>query len=227
MGDDGALKVIDDLIRYFQDDRYIRVDGRPLILIYRVKSIPNPKRFLNAWRNRCRAVGIGEICIAMVESFDLSARPENPVPYACDISVEFPAHGMVNDPPKTVNRTNPKWTGQAHDYRELALAFMRREDPGFPRIRSVLVGWDSTPRHPDSSLVLEHATPGAFQAWLEWTYQRTMEQNYGSSRIVFLCAWNEWCEGCYLEPDRRFGHAYLQAVRYALDSIETGVDFAV
>ena len=99
---------------------------------------------------------------------------------------------------------------------------MRRVEVGFPRIRSVLVGWDNTPRHSTRSLILEHSTPGAFQAWLEWTYRRTLEQNYGDERLVFINAWNEWCEGSYLEPDRHFGHAYLQAVRNALDSIESG-----
>ena len=160
----------------------------------------------------------------MVESSELSACPERPQQYGCDLTVEFPIHGMVQDPPKPVERLNFDWKGNAHDYRELVRAFTRRVEPDFLRLRSVLVGWDSTPRHPDRSLVLEHATPGNFQAWLEWTYRRTMEQNVGDARIVFINAWNEWCEGSYLEPDSRFGHAYLQAVRNAQEAIETGGD---
>lgn len=220
--DDAALDIIKDFERYFRDGRYIRVNGKPLILIYRIKELPIPGRAMTIWRNHCRAVGIGEICIAMVESFELSAEPEDPTLYGCDITVEFPAHGMVNDEKLEVEQLNFDWTGEVHDYRELAAAFMRRVEPGFPRIRSVLVGWDNTPRHANRSLVLEHSTPGAFQAWLEWTYRRTLEQNYGDERIVFINAWNEWCEGSYLEPDRHFGRAYLQAVRNALDSIESG-----
>jgi GT2 family glycosyltransferase len=220
--EDAALDIIKDFERYFRSERYIRVNGKPLVLIYRIKELPNPTRAMTIWRNHCRAVGIGEICIAMVESFELSAAPEDPKLYGCDISVEFPAHGMVHDEKRDVEKLNFDWTGAVHDYRELAGAFMRRVEAGFPRIRSVLVGWDNTPRHPTRSLILEHATPGAFQAWLEWTYQRTLEQNYGEERIVFINAWNEWCEGSYLEPDRHYGHAYLQAVRNALDSIESG-----
>jgi GT2 family glycosyltransferase len=220
--DAAMVRLADDVARYFRSPNYIRIDGKPLFLVYRVKEMPNPKRVTGAWRHRCRAIGIGEICIAMVESFDLSPQPEPPQPYGCDITIEFPAHGMMQDQPKSVERLNGDWKGSVHDYRELVRAFTRRVEPGFPRIRSVLAGWDSTPRHQDRSLVLEHATPGAFQAWLEWAYRRTMEQNLGDSRLVFINAWNEWGEGSYLEPDRRFGHGYLQAVHNALDAIETG-----
>lgn len=220
--DEGALEIIADLARYFRAGSYIRIDGRPLVLIYRITELPNPKRMMTMWRNYCLQNGIGQICIAMVESFEFSAAPQDPKIFGCDISVEFPAHGMVHDHARPVSKINFDWTGSTHDYRLLAGAFMKRVEAGFPRIRSVLAGWDSTPRHPNKSLVLEEATPGAFQAWLEWTYRRTLEQNYGDERIVFILAWNEWCEGSYLEPDRHFGHAYLQAVRNALDTVETG-----
>ena len=75
---------------------------------------------MTIWRNHCRAVGIGDICIAMVESFELSAAPEDPKLYGCDITVEFPAHGMVHDEKQEVEKLNFDWTGAVHDYRELA-----------------------------------------------------------------------------------------------------------
>ena len=213
-----------DLARYMRMDSYIRINGKPLVLVYRVKEIPESAEAMDIWRNVFREEGIGEVCIAMVESFELSPNPERPEPYGCDITVEFPAHGMVHDAPMEVESLNPEWSGSVHDYRELAGAFMRRTEPGFKRLRSVLVGWDNTPRHSSRSLVLENATPGAFQAWLEWTLRRTMEQNFGDERIVFINAWNEWGEGSYLEPDRRYGHAHLQAVRNAIEAIEVGRD---
>jgi lipopolysaccharide biosynthesis protein len=223
-----ALGAITDIARYLRSSLYIKIDGKPLVLIYRLQELPNPKRVMSIWRNHCRQNGIGEICIAMVESFELSAQPEDPTLYGCDIAVEFPAHGMVHDEKIMVEAINSDWTGEVHDYRKLAEAFMRRVEAGFPRFRSVLVGWDNTPRYPTGSLVLEHASPGAFQAWLEWTYRRTLEQNFGDQRTVFIASWNEWCEGSYLEPDRQFGHSYLQAVRNALDTVNlVGGEFAV
>jgi O-antigen biosynthesis protein len=220
--EENAVSIAQDLGRYFDMSNYIRIDGRPLILIYRLQEIPNPLRFVESCRNLWRTEGKGEVVVGMVESFELSATPQDPKRFGADITVEFPAHGMVKDPPLPVTKTNPQWVGSAHDYRELASNFMTRVEPGFKRIRSVLVGWDSTPRHRDRSFVLENATPGAFQAWLEWTYRRTRVQNFGDERIVFINAWNEWAEGSYLEPDSEFGHGFLEAVRNARESITSG-----
>jgi GT2 family glycosyltransferase len=217
-----AIGFAEDTARYFASANYVTVNGAPLILFYRLQEIPNPKRYLGVCRNVWRSMGFDQVVVAMVESFELSAAPRDPAAFGADITVEFPAHGMVHDPPQRVRRLNKVWKGNAHDYRELAGAFMSRPDPGFKRLRSVLVGWDTTPRHPDKSLVLQSATPGALQAWLEWTYQRTREQNWGDERIVFINAWNEWCEGSYLEPDTDYGHAHLQAVRNALDTVTLG-----
>lgn len=220
-GEDDAIGFAKDVARYFKSSNYITVEGKPLILFYRLQEIPHSRRYLGICRNVWKSAGFPDVMVAMVESFELSADPKDPASFGADITVEFPAHGMVHDPAQHVNRINPDWIGAAHDYRELCNAFMKRTEAGFKRIRSVLVGWDTTPRHADRSLVLRNSTPGAFQAWLEWTYQRTREQNYGDERLVFINAWNEWCEGSYLEPDTEFGHAYLQAVKNAQDSTTT------
>lgn len=83
------------------------------------------------------------------------------------------------------------------------------------RLRSLFLGWDNTLRRQNTSLVLKHATPGAFKAWFQWTISRTLEQNYGDERLIFGHAWNEWCEVSYLEPDNHNGHGYLQALKNA------------
>lgn len=217
--EENDIAVIKDLARYFSSKNYIKIDGKPLILVYRVKNLPLFYRTAAVWRNYAAANGIGDLVIAAVESFELSALPEDPQKFGCDITVEFPPHQMVHDNARKVEVVNPKYTGTVHDYRALAREYMVRQEPGWSRIRSVLVGWDNTPRRQNNSLVLENGSPGAFQAWLEWTIERTLEQNLGDERIVFINAWNEWCEGSYLEPDQDYGHAYLQAVKNALDNI--------
>ncbi|RLA93718.1 MAG: glycosyl hydrolase, partial [Deltaproteobacteria bacterium] len=109
-------------------------------------------------------------------------------------------------------------TGVVSDYREVVLAYLRKTLPGYTRFRAVMPSWDNTPRRQNTSYVFAHASPGAYQAWLEEELEQTRDQNFGDERIVFINAWNEWAEGAHLEPDRRFGHGFLEATRNALDS---------
>ena len=79
-------------------------------------------------------------------------------------------------------------------------------------------GWDNTARRQDAGLILEDSTPGSFQAWTETAVVETKRDLQGDNRLVFINAWNEWAEGAYMEPDRRFGHSYLEAVKNAREA---------
>ena len=214
--DDDA--VIRDLMRYFRDRRYIRIDGRPLVLVYRVTLFPDFAATARRWRTACREQGIGEIYIAMVESLELVHMQADPARFGCDASVEFPPQELAETKAPSGEIINPEFKGQVADYRDLAARFATREPPAYTRFQGVATGWDNTARRQHTSFCFEHATPGAFQAWLEETLNQTRLQHSGDERLVFVNAWNEWAEGAYLEPDLRFGHTYLEAVRNALDA---------
>lgn len=216
--DEDDLAVIQDLIRYFKDGRYIKIDGRPVLVIYRPTLFPDFVKTAARWRDACRQNGVGEIYIAMVESFELAKSGFHPSLLGCDAAIEFPPGGLVKPKPPTGEILNPDYTGHSADYRELAVSYASRPAPGYTRFKGVMPGWDNTARRQDAGNCFEHSTPGAFQAWLEESIAETREQRYGDERLVFINAWNEWAEGAYLEPDRRFGHAYLEAVRNALDA---------
>ena len=209
--------VILDLIRYFRNPNYIRIDGRPLLVIYRVTLFPNFARTAAHWREVCRKEGIGEIHLSMVESFELVHSAFHPSQYGCDATVEFPPQGLADQVPASGHLLNPAFTGMTGDYRDLALRYSTRAAPAYTRFRGAMPGWDNTPRRQDHSFCFEHATPGAFQAWMEHIIDETRRQNYGDERIVFINAWNEWAEGAHLEPDRRYGHTFLEALRNAKD----------
>ena len=212
------IAVIADLGRYFRAPNYIRVGGRPLLLVYRVKLFPDFSATVERWRRYCRENGIGEIYVATVEAFDQVGNLESPERWGCDAGVEFPPHGFGNARKPTSQILNPRFEGITDDYVELVHRYLDRPVPGYRRFRGVMAGWDNTPRRQNNSLVFENATPGAFQAWLEAAIAETREQAHGDERIVFINAWNEWAEGAYLEPDMRFGHTWLEAVRNARDA---------
>jgi GT2 family glycosyltransferase/SAM-dependent methyltransferase len=214
--DDAA--VIHDLMRYMRRPNYIRINGKPLLVVYRVTLFPDFARTAQIWRDLCCKEGIGEIFIAMVESFEMVFTQTDPARYGCDAAVEFPPQGMAEPREPSGSLINPNFSGHVADYRELAVRYCLREQPPYTRFRGLMTGWDNTARRQDNSFCFENATPGAFQAWAEHAIEQTRVQRSGDERIVFINAWNEWAEGAYLEPDRRFGHAFLEAVSNARDS---------
>ena len=215
---DDDIAVISDLIRFFKDQRYIRIDGKPLLLIYRITLFPDFAATAERWRTVCREQGIGEIYLAMVESFEMVHANAHPSKYGCDAAVEFPPQGLAEQKAPSGEILNPAFAGSVADYRDLAVRYATREAPAYTRFKGVMPGWDNTARRGGNSFCFEHATPGAFQGWLEETIDETRKQHYGDERLVFVNAWNEWAEGAYLEPDRRFGHSYLEAVRNAREA---------
>jgi O-antigen biosynthesis protein len=209
------IAAITDISRYFQDRRYIRIDDRPLILIYRVQLFPDFLGTAARWRAYCREHGLGEIYIAMVESFELVHSVTHPSTYGCDAAVEFPPQELAEPKPPSGPIVNLHFKGSVADYRDLAVKFATRDLPNYTRFMGVAPGWDNTARMQDESFCFENATPGAFQAWIEEVIEQTRAQHYGDERLIFINAWNEWAEGAYLEPDQRFGHGFLEAVRNA------------
>ncbi len=212
------IAVITDLIRFFKDKRYIRIDGKPLLLIYRVMLFPDFAATAERWRTVCREQGIGEIYLAMVESFEMVHANVHPSTFGCDAAVEFPPQGLAEQKAPSGEILNPGFAGSVADYRDIAVRYATREAPAYTRFKGVMPGWDNTARRGGNSFCFEHATPGAFQGWLEETIDETRKQHHGDERLVFVNAWNEWAEGAYLEPDRRFGHTYLEAVRNAREA---------
>jgi lipopolysaccharide biosynthesis protein len=79
-----------------------------------------------------------------------------------------------------------------------------------------MLGWDNTPRRMNQSHIVHGSTPAKFRRWLRQVVQHEAERKDVKGRMVFINAWNEWAEGAYLEPDRDYGHGWLEAVASAL-----------
>jgi GT2 family glycosyltransferase/2-polyprenyl-3-methyl-5-hydroxy-6-metoxy-1,4-benzoquinol methylase len=212
------VAVIGDIAKYMRHPSYIRIRGKPLIAVYRTDLFPDFAQTASRWRAECERIGIGEIYIVMVDSFRFAGASVNPADYGCDASMEFPAHYLPDTKQPDGALLNREFTGLVGAYDDAAARFATRESPAHKRFRTVMPGWDNTPRRQDHSFILENPTPGVFQAWLETTIAETKRDFQGDERLVFINAWNEWGEGAYLEPDKRLGHAYLQAVKNAREA---------
>ena len=215
-GDAEAL--IAEMGPYLKRPNYIRVNGKPLVLLYRPGLLPDAKLWAAHWRDWCAQNGVGEIYLAYVESFEMAGGATDPASLGFDASVEFPPAGSqaLIHPPGPLY--NARFEGRVNDYRQIVRRYMAEAVPPHTRFRGAMPSWDNTARRQDNSWSHHHATPGAFQAWLEAMFADTRRQNFGEERIVFINAWNEWAEGAHLEPDQRYGHGWLEAVKNAADA---------
>lgn len=212
-GADDDLEFIAHISRYLRDPRYLRVDNKPLLLVYRPSLLPDAKATAARWRTWCSAHGIGEIFIAYVQGFER----EDPRDLGFDAAVEFPPNlATPTDITAQQRFLNPTYEGQILDWRVLAGDYQRRSLPAYRLFPGVNCGWDNEPRRGNRGRTYLHAAPYAYRTWLQDTIARRLEGVPCSERLIFVNAWNEWAEGAVLEPDLRLGHAWLQATRSAL-----------
>lgn len=203
------------LLEVFKDRRYIRVNGRPLLLVYVVEDLPDPEKTFDLWREEARKAGVPEPYICKVEAFRDFSDPHDS---GCDASVEFPPH-QTQKGVKRLSGTEDAYSKNAfYEYTEFAETYIEREKPSFTVFPSVMPGFDNTPRHRNGGAsIYLRSTPERYGEWLEASIKRA-QKNPPGERIVFVNAWNEWGEGNYLEPDLKNGGAYLEETKRVLEN---------
>jgi lipopolysaccharide biosynthesis protein len=215
--------VIRDLMRYVVDRRYITVEGKPMILIYRPDIIDNIREMVTIWREEAAIAGLPGLHLVATNSFGF----DNPDAFGLDAICEFPPHGL--DATQINNQVpwyNPHHQGDVFDYAgavEFACNRMASRDFGSnrPRYPGAMTSWDNEARKPTRGNVFHGSTPAIFRHWVAEAVNYVINNNNQSERFVFINAWNEWAEGAYLEPDRKFGYAYLAAAASPLRALLT------
>jgi lipopolysaccharide biosynthesis protein len=211
--DDSAMA--SDLIRHFRDPRYMRVNGKPMMLVYRTDLLPDARATVGRWREECRRAGIGEIYLCVVRRFGMPA----PGASCFDAMVDFPPHGHVAaELTRAMRGVDAGFDGRIFDYRDLvrdALDRLPQPRAQLPNYPAVMPSWDNTARKGMRAHIYHGATPLRYRAWLAEAIRAASEDAALAEPIVFINAWNEWAEGCHLEPDQDYGAAWLEATRAA------------
>jgi GT2 family glycosyltransferase len=202
------------LAPFFRDRRYIRIDGKPLFLVYRAAHIPDPARAAAVWRDEAVKLGIGEIYLCRVESFN--NEHTDPVPLGFDAAVEFqPDWDALGE-----KSSEPIYGDHSvYSYEDMARRMVVKPHPPYKRFPCVTPSWDNSPRRKKNATIFIESTPQLYEMWLYLALQRSKTCR-PEERLVFINAWNEWGEGNHLEPDLKHGTAYLDATRNAINNAE-------
>jgi hypothetical protein len=191
----------------FMDARYLRIGGRPLFFIYDPTDLPEPQRFLDLWRKWAADEGLpGIFFVGRTETTGRSS------------DADFDAFTLERVPPRLIARYDwPRRFARklgfppVRSYRRFSerMALGIADGPSFP---TVITGFDNTPRSGAGGVVLHGADASMFESQVERAVAHVISEQPVGHRVVFVKSWNEWAEGNYLEPDRRYGRAYLQAL---------------
>lgn len=228
-GEADDLSHIRSLLPAFADPRYIRIGGRPLFLVYRTELLPDPARTAEIWRSEVRRAGLGDLYLARVENFVTGVDPQS---IGFDAAVEFAPHGahvgrlkFRRPLHRLLSRIgllpSAYQENKVIEYRAMVAGMLAKHDPGFKRFRCVTPMWDNSARRRTNASIYVGSTPELYQAWLTEIARRTTRTLPEEERIVFINAWNEWAEGCHLEPDLKWGRRYLEATKQALQQALT------
>ncbi len=229
------------LLPAFKDKRYITVDGKPLFAIYQPKAMPDVGKFIELWQNMARENGLPGIHFVgySVNSSGRSVKGNKVSLWTTDEAAEHyksvldlgfdavlssglsRAQSICKGKLKmlfyflTKNSFLP--TSNICDYADVMKHYYVEEDAWENVYPTLLPQWDRTPRAGKATNPLINATPEKFQKTIENALE-LIKNKAPEHKILFLKAWNEWGEGDYVEPDDRFGHGWLDAIRKALDN---------
>lgn len=202
---------IDDILPALRDPRYIRFNGKPVLIVYRVSLLPDAAATAKRWRQHSIEAGVGDLYLIAARTFEIT----DPRPYGFDASIEFPPHQIpacrIND---RLTIVNPNYRGNIYDYEGLVSWYVKQRVSDYPLIKTVSPSWDNEARRPGAGHTFHGANPSIYAHWLRKVYCATVENvkiDEKQPPFVFVNAWNEWAEGAHLEPDRKYGYGYLHA----------------
>lgn len=208
---------IDSVIEIFRDKRYIKVNGKPLLLIFMPQLFPNIKKTTELWREKVLDQGFPGLYLVMVD--DWNRNLVNPKDYGFDATYEMPSNffNEIEDISKTLDGLDESFTGRIIQYKELSDYFIGRPFPIYKRFKTIMAPWDNTPRYKSRAIVTLAPSLKDLQNWVTAAIVDTCQRYSGDERIVFVHSWNEWAEGTFIEPDKLNKRNRLAAVKRGIE----------
>jgi lipopolysaccharide biosynthesis protein len=225
--EDDPLNFIIDIAKYLLDPRYIRIKGSPVIMVYKIHLIKDVGKVFAVWKNYWKET-YNEELIVWVNRTDPTDHDVSKLDAQFDGVVEFPPilipqtfhqYPYLIDKKYLLNNLNVE--GNFFDYRHLVSDIITKNELTPPPIgkkfyRSVMLGWDNSARREAGWSTWFGFSLDTYYAWLKYIVQFTKDNHEEDEQFLFINAWNEWAEGTYLEPDRKYGYASINTTSKAI-----------
>ncbi|MCC6867025.1 MAG: glycoside hydrolase family 99-like domain-containing protein [Ignavibacteria bacterium] len=226
------------LNKAFIDDRYIKVNNNPIFLIYNASGIPNLERFIKQFRDKLKSFDFKDVYLCSVKSIHNRLKDSEAINVGFNAVVEFIPGSEFIYPRKLfglpkyyfyklfnifIEATKlDKWINTLpltiiHDYKKLSSLYMKKTVSKVKTFPVVIPSWDNSSRKKNSASI-QNNDPELFRNWLTNAVQKVQDYE-NDERIVFLNAWNEWAEGCHLEPDLKNGKKFLEVIKNVINNL--------
>ncbi len=208
---DSYMRFIESIIPYFLDERYLKIDGKLVLIIYRPSEVPDCEKTLRMWRKIVKEKTNYDLYLIASQERRITA---DWLSKGFDANSQFQPASVIDDAKEITREKNTlrsDFEGHIYDYEQVAkkaIDNVKKVKRSYP---AVMPMWDNTSRRNNCPNIFEGSTPHLYQKWLEEAIQYVNENMELDNPMVLINAWNEWGEGAYLEPDRAYGYAYLEA----------------
>lgn len=222
------IKFIRGLLPVFKNDSYIKINGKPLLLVYKTHLIPDIRMAAEQWRNEVKKAGFSDIYLVHVDDW-FGFRNVHPKDIGFDASYEIPSNIIPNSVKdidwNSINICD-KFCGSLVDYEKFARFHMERPFPEYKKYKTVMLPWDNTARYRNKAIIYMNANGEYYKKWLLHAYIDTYKRYSGDDRLLFIHSWNEWCEGTNLEPDQKNGRKYLEFTKDTIEIAKQVIEIA-
>ncbi|OAQ38602.1 hypothetical protein A5893_14410 [Pedobacter psychrophilus] len=213
-----------NILPAFKDARYIKLNEKPIFLVYRPHKIPDTKEFTSYWNQLAVKEGLAGIhFIAIDQNNDFKSYgfdgivPNSPTPVLAKIKRSLVERLILKLTKINIASIYQRINGKPTlvDYKK----FVNHNDTHQLELNEypvILPGWDNTPRSGSKGLVLTNSTPELFEEHTNKTISRIIHKPL-DNRFLFIKSWNEWAEGNVLEPTAKNGFQYLEAFKKSAD----------
>lgn len=220
------------LLKFFNDDRYIKIGNKPILVIYRPEMIYNLNDMLDYFNKLSIEAGFDGLCyMSQQNEFLLHGGDNSRFDYRIEYQPGYSEYNTASNFDRNVNNIEEHLLRLLNDklqiptpkikkllikdYDKLWTDILLHEPIDDKVVPGAFVGWDNTPRYKKNGKVVVGGTPLKFNHYFRELIKKAKQQY--KKDMIFVFAWNEWTEGGYLEPDEENRYGYLEAIRDALE----------